>query len=70
MALTLRTHVRYSLFSCRTSLSPTRTLVYQHFVTLFSIYAEEMMLEVFNGTYLGIKVGGRKVVDVQFADDQ
>ena len=29
-----------------------------------------MMTEAFYGTDLGIKVGGKKVVDVRFADDQ
>ena len=38
--------------------------------TLFSIYAEEIMLEAFYGADFGIKVGGKKVVDVRFADDQ
>ena len=37
--------------------------------TLFSICAEEMMLEAFYKTDLGVKAGGMRMVDVRFADE-
>ena len=37
---------------------------------LFSIYAESMMKEAMDGIRTGIKVGGKLVRDVRFADDQ
>src|ERR1041385_1407630 len=37
---------------------------------LFSIYAESMMIEAMEGIEEGIKVGGKLVADVRFADDQ
>ena len=37
---------------------------------LFSIYAESMMKEAMDGIRAGIKVGGKLVRDVRFADDQ
>ena len=40
------------------------------FTYTFLHYAEEMVTEVFNGIVLGIKAGGKKVMDVRFADDQ
>ena len=40
------------------------------FTYTFFIYAEEMMMEAFYGTDLGIKVGGKKVVDIRLANDQ
>ena len=39
-------------------------------LTLFSIYAEEMMINVLDGMEKGIKVGGTRVRDISFADDQ
>ena len=38
--------------------------------TLFSIYAEEMMINALEGMEKGIKVGGTRVRDIRFADDQ
>ena len=37
---------------------------------LFSIYAEAMMLEAREGIEKGVRVGGKVVKDVRFADDQ
>ena len=37
---------------------------------LFSIYAESMMKEAMDDIRTGIKVGGKLVRDVRFADDQ
>ena len=37
---------------------------------LFSVYVEAMMKEVMDGNENGVKVGGRIVGDVRFADDQ
>ena len=37
---------------------------------LFSIYAEAMMGEALEDVEDGVKVGGRSVADVRFADDQ
>jgi hypothetical protein len=37
---------------------------------LFSIYAEAMMLEAMEGIEEGVRVGGKLVKDVRFADDQ
>jgi hypothetical protein len=37
---------------------------------LFTIYAESMMIEAMEGIEEGIKVGGKLVRDVRFADDQ
>ena len=38
--------------------------------TLFSLYAEEMMLDAFYRKELGVKVGGKRITDGRFADDQ
>jgi hypothetical protein len=37
---------------------------------LFSIYAEVMMIEALSGSGEGINIGGSRVRDVRFADDQ
>ena len=37
---------------------------------LFNIYAEEMMLEAMEGVEDGVKIGGKLLKDVRFADDQ
>ena len=37
---------------------------------LFNIYAEVMMSEAMDGIEEGIKVGGKLIQDVRFADDQ
>ena len=37
---------------------------------LFSLFSEKMMVEAFEESDLGFKVGGRKVRDVRFVDDQ
>ena len=37
---------------------------------LFNIYAEAMMTEAMEGIEEGIKVGGKLIQDVRFADDQ
>jgi hypothetical protein len=37
---------------------------------LFSIYAEAMMLEAMEGIEEGVRVGGKLIRDVRFADDQ
>lgn len=38
--------------------------------TLFSIYAEEMMINALDGIEKGIKVGGTRITDIRYADDQ
>lgn len=37
---------------------------------LFNLYVEEMMLEAMEGIEEGIKIGGKLLKDVRFADDQ
>ena len=37
---------------------------------LFTLYAEAMMIEAMEGMDEGIKVGGKLLQDVRFADDQ
>jgi hypothetical protein len=37
---------------------------------LFSIYAEAMMLEAMEGIEEGVRVGGKLIRDMRFADDQ
>ena len=37
---------------------------------LFSIYVEEMMIEAMEDTDKGVKVGGKLLKDIRFADDQ
>ena len=37
---------------------------------LFNIYAEAMMIEAMEGIEEGIRVGGKLINDVRFADDQ
>src|SRR5438132_2637350 len=37
---------------------------------LFNIYAEAIMVEAMEGIEEGIKVGGKLITDVRFADDQ
>src|SRR6478736_1054213 len=37
---------------------------------LFNIYAEAMMVEAMEGIEEGIKIGGKLIKDVRFADDQ
>ena len=37
---------------------------------LFNIYAEAMMVEAMEGIEEGIKIGGKLLKDVRFADDQ
>ena len=37
---------------------------------LFNIYAEAMMLEAMEGVEEGVKIGGKLLKDVRFADDQ
>ena len=37
---------------------------------LFNIYAEAMMMEAMEGIEEGIKIGGKLLNDVRFADDQ
>jgi hypothetical protein len=37
---------------------------------LFNIYAEAMMMEAMEGVEEGIKIGGKLLKDVRFADDQ
>ena len=37
---------------------------------LFSLYAEKMMEDAYNNCTAGVKVGGKKIRDIRFADDQ
>ena len=37
---------------------------------LFNIYAEAMMFEALEGVGEGVKIGGKMLKDVRFADDQ
>ena len=37
---------------------------------LFILYVEKMMVEAFEDCDLGIRVGGNRIRDIRFADDQ